>query len=113
MSPTQTKPPAQLQIIPQITIKPEPIDQPMGVKEHEQMQPLPAAVPNHIKLSEQVQKQSVQQTVKNDSRMDYHRSDSDEKPTDLSMDGPTDLSSGSRHVNIVCSPDPPLTGGGR
>lgn len=80
------------------------------------MQPLPAAVPNHVKLSEQVQKQSVaqqQQTVKGDSRMDYHRSDSEEKPTDLSMDGPTDLSSSSRHVNIVCSPDPPLTGGGR
>lgn len=34
----------------------------------------------------------------------------DEKPTDLSitMEGPTDLSSGSRHVNIICSPDPPI-----
>lgn len=32
----------------------------------------------------------------------------DEKPTDLSMDGPTDLSSNSsRHVSIVCSPDTP------
>lgn len=30
----------------------------------------------------------------------------DDKPTDLSMDGPTDLSSNSsRHVNIICSPD--------
>ncbi|KAJ8912142.1 hypothetical protein NQ315_013191 [Exocentrus adspersus] len=35
----------------------------------------------------------------------------DEKPTDLSMEGPTDLSSTtSRHVNIVCSPDPPIAG---
>ncbi|XP_050502339.1 ets DNA-binding protein pokkuri isoform X1 [Diabrotica virgifera virgifera] len=34
----------------------------------------------------------------------------DEKPTDLSMDGPTDLSSNTRHINIVCSPDPPLSG---
>lgn len=32
----------------------------------------------------------------------------DEKPTDLSMDAPTDLSSNSsRHVNIICSPDTP------
>lgn len=46
--------------------------------------------------------------------LDVHRSspdqasnDYDEKPTDLSMDGPCDLSSGgSRHVTtIVCSPD--------
>ncbi|CAG9864438.1 unnamed protein product [Phyllotreta striolata] len=36
--------------------------------------------------------------------------DYDDKPTDLSMDGPTDLSSGARHINIVCSPDPPLGG---
>lgn len=34
------------------------------------------------------------------------KNDYDEKPTDLSMDVPTDLSSSSsRHVNIVCSPD--------
>ncbi|KAK9875811.1 hypothetical protein WA026_009596 [Henosepilachna vigintioctopunctata] len=34
----------------------------------------------------------------------------DDKPTDLSMEkNPTDLSSSSnRHVNIVCSPDPPI-----
>ncbi|KAG5870018.1 hypothetical protein JTB14_008995 [Gonioctena quinquepunctata] len=38
------------------------------------------------------------------SSMDY-----EEKPTDLSMDGPTDLSNNSRHINIVCSPDPPIT----
>lgn len=31
----------------------------------------------------------------------------EERPTDLSMDGPTDLSTSSRHVNIVCSPDTP------
>lgn len=36
--------------------------------------------------------------------------DYDEKPTDLSMDGPTDLSSNSRHINIICSPDPPIAG---
>ncbi|XP_023030004.1 ETS variant transcription factor anterior open [Leptinotarsa decemlineata] len=34
----------------------------------------------------------------------------DEKPTDLSIDGPTDLSNNTRHINIVCSPDPPITG---
>ncbi|KAJ8970776.1 hypothetical protein NQ317_003490 [Molorchus minor] len=34
----------------------------------------------------------------------------DDKPTDLSMDGPTDLSNNSRHINIVCSPDPPISG---
>lgn len=44
-----------------------------------------------------------------DSDADNRRSQEfDEKPTDLSMDGPTDLSSNStRHVNIICSPDPP------
>lgn len=31
----------------------------------------------------------------------------EERPTDLSMDGPTDLSTNGRHVNIVCSPDTP------
>lgn len=36
--------------------------------------------------------------------------DYDDKPTDLSMEGPTDLSSNTRHINIVCSPDPPITG---
>lgn len=69
MSPIDTKPPVQ--IVPHVTIKPEPAD-----AEHE---------------------------TKN---LDY-----DEKPTDLSMDGPTDLSSSSsRHVNIICSPDPPIVG---
>lgn len=34
----------------------------------------------------------------------------DDKPTDLSMEGPTDLSSNTRHINIVCSPDPPIAG---
>lgn len=35
-----------------------------------------------------------------------NKNDYDDKPTDLSMDVPTDLSSSSsRHVNIVCSPD--------
>ncbi|KAF5284994.1 hypothetical protein FQR65_LT02305 [Abscondita terminalis] len=34
--------------------------------------------------------------------------DFDDAPTDLSMDGPTDLSSNSsRHTNIICSPDTP------
>ncbi|CAH1985527.1 unnamed protein product [Acanthoscelides obtectus] len=37
-----------------------------------------------------------------------HHLDYEDKPTDLSMEGPTDLSSTSRHVNIVCSPDPPI-----
>nr|CAH7747256.1 unnamed protein product [Callosobruchus chinensis] len=36
-----------------------------------------------------------------------HQLEYEDKPTDLSMEGPTDLST-SRHVNIVCSPDPPL-----
>lgn len=31
----------------------------------------------------------------------------EDRPTDLSMEGPTDLSTNSRHVNIVCSPDTP------
>lgn len=31
-----------------------------------------------------------------------------DEPADLSMEGPTDLSSNSRHINIVCSPDPPI-----
>lgn len=39
---------------------------------------------------------------------DRRGSEYDEKPTDLSMDAPTDLSSNSsRHVNIICSPDTP------
>lgn len=32
----------------------------------------------------------------------------EDRPTDLSMEGPTDLSTSSRHVNIVCSPDTPV-----
>ncbi|CAG9762259.1 unnamed protein product [Ceutorhynchus assimilis] len=107
MSPTATKPPAQIQIIPQITIKPEPVDH--ISKEHE---PMPAPVPTHVKLSEQVQKQLVQQQTQQKSderlRMEYHHQE--DKPTDLSMEGPTDLSSGNRHVSIVCSPDPPFNG---
>lgn len=39
------------------------------------------------------------------SEQDQNKNDYDEKPTDLSMDVPTDLSNNSRHVNIVCSPD--------
>lgn len=31
-----------------------------------------------------------------------------DEPTDLSMEGPTDLSNNTRHINIVCSPDPPI-----
>lgn len=31
----------------------------------------------------------------------------EDRPTDLSMEGPTDLSTNNRHVNIVCSPDTP------
>ncbi|XP_066245664.1 ets DNA-binding protein pokkuri [Euwallacea similis] len=118
MSPTATKAPGQLQIIPQITVKPEPMEQPsINSKDHD-MQPLPTAVPNHIKLSEQVQKQSLamlaqqQVEVKSEERVRNEYQHSNDKPTDLSMDGPTDLSSGSRHINIVCSPDPPLSGGG-
>lgn len=43
------------------------------------------------------------------SESDSNR-DFEDKPTDLSisMEGPTDLSSNSRHVNIICSPDPPI-----
>lgn len=32
----------------------------------------------------------------------------EDRPTDLSMEGPTDLSTNARHVNIVCSPDTPI-----
>ncbi|CAG9822752.1 unnamed protein product [Phaedon cochleariae] len=39
-----------------------------------------------------------------------HPVDYEEKPTDLSMEGPTDLSNNSRHISIVCSPDPPIQG---
>ncbi|XP_045480095.1 ets DNA-binding protein pokkuri [Harmonia axyridis] len=63
-SSSQAAPP---QMVPQISIKPEPTE------------------------------------TQESARMDY-----DDKPTDLSMDkNPTDLSS-NRHVNIVCSPDPPI-----
>ncbi|ENN82348.1 hypothetical protein YQE_01278, partial [Dendroctonus ponderosae] len=127
MSPTATKPPVSNQFLPQITIKPEPIDQPMMEKDHMSHEPpqrVPTAVPSHIKLNEQVQKQSLpalaqqhpangpsSQEVKSEQilRVEYHH-DPDDKPTDLSMEGPTDLSSGNRHVNIVCSPDPPING---
>ncbi|KAL1509171.1 hypothetical protein ABEB36_003949 [Hypothenemus hampei] len=125
MSPTTTKAssaPVQLQIIPQITIKPEPLDQPKDYQDVAQT-PMPAAVPCHIKLSEQVQKQSLatlaQQNTNNSSistsenKTNDHRmmEYAEDKPTDLSMDGPTDLSSNSRqHINIVCSPDPPVNG---
>ncbi|CAH1370485.1 hypothetical protein MTP99_012078 [Tenebrio molitor] len=45
-----------------------------------------------------------------EAESEANRDDYDEKPTDLSitMEGPTDLSSSSRHVNIICSPDPPI-----
>lgn len=67
MSPTNLKPPTQ--IIPNVTIKPEPVE----------------------------------------SESDLNR-DFEDKPTDLSisMEGPTDLSNNNRHVNIICSPDPPI-----
>lgn len=45
-----------------------------------------------------------------DNISSIRNADYDEKPTDLSMDGPKDLSSSSRHVSIVCSPDPPIAG---
>ncbi|XP_050299949.1 ets DNA-binding protein pokkuri isoform X2 [Anthonomus grandis grandis] len=124
MSPTATKStPAQIQIIPQITIKPEPMEQQPQQQQHEQPPPMmPAAVPSHIKLSEQVQKQSIAALAQNvansqqmnEERLYHHSSQPEDKPTDLSMDGPTDLSSGSKKVSIVCSPDqPPFGGGGR
>lgn len=88
---------------------------------HEPPQRVPTAVPSHVKLNEQVQKQSVpalaqqhppsSQEVKSEQRLrvEYHHDpDDNDKPTDLTMEGPTDLSSGNRHVNIVCSPDPPI-----
>lgn len=43
-----------------------------------------------------------------DPELDIRRKEED-APTDLSMDGPTDLSSNStRHVTIVCAPDTPI-----
>lgn len=66
-----------------------------------------AAAPSQLSIKpEPVEEQNGDQSNQQKS-MDF-----DEKPTDLSMDGPTDLSSSSRHssVNIVCSPDPPIVG---
>ncbi|XP_019875638.2 ets DNA-binding protein pokkuri isoform X2 [Aethina tumida] len=66
-----------------------------------------AAAPSQLSIKpEPVEEQNGDQSNQQKS-MDF-----DDKPTDLSMDGPTDLSSSSRHssVNIVCSPDPPIVG---
>ncbi|XP_076252764.1 ETS variant transcription factor anterior open isoform X2 [Rhynchophorus ferrugineus] len=123
MSPTTTKAPTQIQMIPQISIKAEPMDQqsmPTATTAKEQMpHDLAASLPPHLKLSEtqksaltslsQQQSSSSPHESKPEDRVhiEYHH---DDKPTDLSMEGPTDLSSNSsRHVNIVCSPDPPVT----
>lgn len=46
--------------------------------------------------------------VKHEMKLEL-QGDFEDRPTDLSMEGPTDLSSNSsRHVNIICSPDPPI-----
>lgn len=123
MSPTTTKAPAQIQMIPQIAIKPEPMDQqsmPTATTAKDQMpHDLATALPSHLKLND-MQKSALSSLPQQQSsssphenkpgdrvHIEYHH---DDKPTDLSMEGPTDLSSNSsRHVNIVCSPDPPVT----
>ncbi|XP_030745573.1 ets DNA-binding protein pokkuri isoform X2 [Sitophilus oryzae] len=118
MSPT-TKAPTQIQMIPQITIKPEPMDQ--QSKEQPSQHDL-AALPPHLKLTE-VQKSNMAALGQQSNTTAPHEAKSDERrrvdyrhdhetPTDLTMKGgATDLSSNSRHhVNIVCSPDPPITG---
>ncbi|XP_065159963.1 ets DNA-binding protein pokkuri isoform X2 [Atheta coriaria] len=80
MSPTQRTAPAALPSVASTTT----------------VTPVVTATPAHVK-AEPV-----------DVEINVHSNDYDDKPTDLSMDrAPTDLSSSSRHVNIVCSPDPP------
>ncbi|XP_060531738.1 ets DNA-binding protein pokkuri [Cylas formicarius] len=90
MSPTSTKPP-QMQLM--AAIKPEPVESSIRVTE------VSEAVASRLKLPEPSHHQLEMKV----------ESSYDESPTDLSVDdGPTDLSSTSRHVNIVCSPDPPI-----
>lgn len=58
----------------------------------------PQAIANHVTIK----------TEPVDAEPERRGGEYDEKPTDLSMDAPTDLSSNSsRHVNIICSPDTP------
>ncbi|KAJ8952438.1 hypothetical protein NQ318_014530 [Aromia moschata] len=59
----------------------------------------------HITIKPEPAEVPEQDIASTRPQMDY-----DEKPTDLSMEGPTDLSSNTRHINIVCSPDPPISG---
>lgn len=82
MSPTNTKPPPNL-ISSHLSVKPEPAS-------HLTVKSEPVEIAEHEPSSTR------------------HVAEYDE-PTDLSMEGPTDLSSNSRHINIVCSPDPPIT----
>jgi len=57
---------------------------------------------------------SVHPAIKTEPEINVTNDDCDDQPTDLSMDVsrnvadvPRDLSSASRHVNIICSPDTP------
>lgn len=66
----------------------------------QQMSPTRTTAPQQITSQITIKQEPVE--------VEPERRDYDEKPTDLSMDVPTDLSSNSsRHVNIVCSPDTP------
>lgn len=85
MSPTNTKPPPN------------------------QMNHVPAAKPDSLTVTHMTVK-SEPAELSEELPQSRPAVEYDDKPTDLSMDGPTDLSSNTRHINIVCSPDPPLVG---
>lgn len=96
----------EITIQPEVSIKPEPFDNSVENEASSSSVTVTAAsttIPNHFQRGSS----TGSSTSSNNSAPSL-----DDKPTDLSMDAPTDLSShSSRHVNIVCSPDQPLTGG--
>ncbi|XP_022906295.1 ets DNA-binding protein pokkuri [Onthophagus taurus] len=69
----------------------------------QQMSPTRTTAPQHLVAQHTIKTEPVE--IEHETRRPQEY---EEKPTDLSMDMPTDLSSNSsRHVNIVCSPDTP------
>ncbi|XP_017774705.1 PREDICTED: ets DNA-binding protein pokkuri [Nicrophorus vespilloides] len=108
MSPTRPSPmthqvaPQQQQQHPQV--KPEPVQLKQESPAHsEPIKPEP--IESEINVHSNIPAHSV--SVHSNMNMHNNTRVYEDKPTDLSMEGPTDLSISSNHVNIVCSPDTP------
>lgn len=76
----------------------------------QQMSPTNNKPPNSLMSHVTIKPEPIEVTDHDVASSGRSTADYDEKPTDLSMDGPTDLSNNTRHINIVCSPDPPIAG---